>query len=119
MDLLTEDEEVVCHALEWTTQAHIRFAQAQLQAGAHATSMGDAYASSDLISPDMYRTFAHPYEKKVVEALAPTGKPYSVHICGDTSAIVGDMARWAPRSWSWTGRWTWARPGRRCPTPPC
>ena len=53
--------------------------------------MGDAYASSDLISPDMYRTFAHPYEKKVVEALAPTGKPYSVHICGDTSAIVGDM----------------------------
>ncbi|WP_191380489.1 uroporphyrinogen decarboxylase family protein [uncultured Flavonifractor sp.] len=91
MDLLTEDEEVVCHALEWTTQAHIRFAQAQLQAGAHATSMGDAYASSDLISPDMYRTFAHPYEKKVVEALAPTGKPYSVHICGDTSAIVGDM----------------------------
>ena len=62
MDLLTEEEEVVCHALEWTTQAHIRFAQAQLQAGAHATSMGDAYASSDLISPDMYRTFAWPYE---------------------------------------------------------
>ena len=93
MDLHTEEEEVVCHALEWTTQAHIRFAQAQLQAGAHATSMGDAYASSDLISPDMYRSFAWPYEKKVVEALASTGKPYSVHICGDTSAIVGDMGR--------------------------
>ena len=97
MDLLTEDEDVIRHALEWTTQAHIRFAQAQLQAGAHATSMGDAYASSDLISPDMYRTFAYPYEKLVVEALAPTGKPYSVHICGDTSSIVGDMGRLGAR----------------------
>src|SRR5699024_5681554 len=93
MDLLTEEPEVIHHALEWATEAHIRFARAQFQAGAHATSMGDAYASPNLISPEMYRAFAFPYERKVVQALEDLKKPYSVHICGDTSAIVEDMGR--------------------------
>lgn len=93
MDLLTEDEEVIRHALEWTTEAHIRFAKAQMRAGAHATSMGDAYASPNLISGDMYRTFAFPYEKQVAEALRAEGMPYSVHICGDTRAIISDMGK--------------------------
>ena len=93
VDLLTEEEEVIRHALEWTTEAHIRFAKAQLQAGAHATSMGDAYAGPNLISPEMYRSYGFPYEQKVVRSLSETGKPYSVHICGDTSRIVEDMGQ--------------------------
>jgi len=91
MDLLTEDEEKIFHAMEWATEAHIRFARAQLTAGAHATSMGDSYAGQNLISPDAYRKFAYPYEKKVVEALAGRTGAYSVHICGDTTRIVQDM----------------------------
>lgn len=93
VDLLTEDEDVIRHALEWTTEAHTRFALAQLKAGAHATSMGDAYASPNLVSPDMYRDFAFPYEKKVVENLHQTNLPYSVHICGDTNRIVPLMGQ--------------------------
>lgn len=93
MDLLTEEPEVIHHALEWTTEAHIRFAEAQLAAGAHATSMGDAYASPDLISPELYRTFVLPYEKKAAEAIQRHGAPYSVHICGDTTKIIGDMGK--------------------------
>lgn len=93
VDLLTEDEDVIRHALEWTTEAHTRFALAQLKAGAHATSMGDAYASPNLVSPDMYRDFAFPYEKKVVENLRQTNPPYSVHICGDTNRIVPLMGQ--------------------------
>lgn len=93
VDLLTEDEDVIRHALEWTTEAHTRFALAQLKAGAHATSMGDAYASPNLVSPDMYRDFAFPYEKKVVENLRQTNLPYSVHICGDTNRIVPLMGQ--------------------------
>ena len=97
VDLLTEDEEVIRHALEWTTEAHTRFALAQLKAGAHATSMGDAYASPNLVSPDMYRDFAFPYEQKVVENLRHTGMPYSVHICGDTNRIVPLMGQTGAR----------------------
>lgn len=90
MDLLTEDEDVIVRALEWATEAHIRFAKAQLKV-AHGSSMGDAYASPELISPDMYRTFALPCEKKTVEALKAAQKPYSIHICGDTTGIIRDM----------------------------
>ena len=97
VDLLTEDEEVIRHALEWTTEAHTRFALAQLKAGAHATSMGDAYASPNLVSPDMYRDFAFPYEQKVVENVRHTGMPYSVHICGDTNRIVPLMGQTGAR----------------------
>lgn len=91
MDLLDEEPEVIHHALEWATEAHARFARAQLLAGANATSMGDAYASADLISPNMYRQFANPYEKKVVQKIDDLGLPYSIHICGDASSIVADM----------------------------
>lgn len=90
IDLLTEDEDVIFHALEWATEAHTRFAAAQMKV-AHATSMGDAYASPNLISPDAYRKFAMPSEKKVVENLKSFHKPYSIHICGDTTSIIESM----------------------------
>ena len=91
MDLLTEEEDVIFHALEWATEAHSRFARAQLKI-AHATSMGDAYASPELVSPEMYRRFALPAEKKVVENVADLNKPYSIHICGNTTGIIEDMS---------------------------
>ena len=91
MDLLTEEEEVIHHALEWATEAHIRFAKAMRDL-THATSMGDSYAGPNLVSPKLYRQFALPYEKQVVQAVQTAGKPYSVHICGDTNLILADMA---------------------------
>lgn len=111
VDLLTEDEDVIRRALEWTTEAHTRFARAQLQAGAHATSMGDAYAGQNLISPDMYRKFAWPYEKQVAENLRDLQKPYSVHICGDATQIVGDMGRTGAKilEVDWMTDMGWAR----------
>lgn len=92
-DLLDEEPEVIQHALEWTTEAHARFARAQLMAGANATSMGDSYASMNLISPDMHREFAHPYEVQVVEKLKDLGLAYSIHICGDATPIIADMGK--------------------------
>ena len=91
MDLLTEDEDVIHHALQWATEAHIRFAKAMRDL-THATSMGDSYAGPNLISPNLYRQFALPYEKQVVSAVQTPDKPYSVHICGDTTKILDDMA---------------------------
>ena len=91
MDLLTEDEEVIHHALQWATEAHIRFAKAMRDL-THATSMGDSYAGPNLVSPKMYREFALPYEIQVVNAVQTKDKPYSVHICGDTNMILADMA---------------------------
>lgn len=97
MDLLEEEPEVINHALEWTTKVHINFAKAQLDAGAHATSMGDAYASTNLVSPEIFRNFAFGYEKQVVEAVQTEDKHYSIHICGDTNSIIKDMGETGAR----------------------
>ena len=97
LDLLEEDEEVIQHALEWTTRVHVAFAKAQLKAGATMTSMGDAYASPNLVSPDIYRTYAKPYECRVVEEVQTEEKPYSIHICGDTNKIIKDMGETGAR----------------------
>lgn len=91
MDLLTEEEAVIHHALQWATEAHIRFAKAMRNL-THSTSMGDSYAGPNLVSPKMYREFALPYEIQVVKAVQTEEKPYSVHICGDTNMILADMA---------------------------
>ena len=91
MDLIDEEPEVIHHALEWATEAHLIFAKAQYSVGSDATSMGDSFASADLISAAMYREFAFPYEKKVVEKLSDFNLPYAIHICGDASRIITDM----------------------------
>jgi len=93
IDLITEEENVILHALEWTAKVHSKFAKAQLEAGAHVTSMGDAYASPNLISPAAYHKFAYPMEKQVVEIVQTQNHPYSIHICGDTTKIIEDMGK--------------------------
>ena len=97
MDLLEEDEDVILHAIEWATDVHIAFAKAQLAAGANVTSMGDSYAGPNLVSPDVYRKFALPFEKIVVENVQTPQLPYSIHICGDTNFIIGDMGQTGAR----------------------
>jgi MtaA/CmuA family methyltransferase len=61
------------------------------EAGAHMVSNGDSPAGPDLISPGMYRRFALPSEKALVDAAGRLGLPYVLHICGNTSLILKDM----------------------------
>ena len=61
------------------------------EGGAHVTSNGDSPAGPDMISPDMYRTFALPYEQQVVGVAHAAGLPYILHICGNTEPILEDM----------------------------
>jgi MtaA/CmuA family methyltransferase len=91
MDLITEEPEVIHHALEWATKAHIIFANAMLEIS-HCTSMGDSYAGPNLVSPATYVKYALPYEQQVVQAVQTEGRPYSIHICGNTTKIIDHMA---------------------------
>lgn len=93
MDLIMGDRDKVNTLLEWCKEAHIRFAKAQIDVGAHITSMGDSYAGPNLVSPDTYREFALQKEIEVVNAIHEHGGKYSVHICGDTTKIIKDMAK--------------------------
>lgn len=91
MDLLTEDKRLINDVLEYCRKISAVFAKAQKDAGAHATSIGDAFAGPNLISPDMYREFALEPERKLAKDVQDYGIPFSIHICGNTNGIIQDM----------------------------
>lgn len=93
MDLLTEDEKLIKDVLDYCRRISAVFAKAQKDAGAHATSIGDAFAGPNLISPDMYRQFAFQPEVDLTKEVQDYGIPFSVHICGNTNGIIEDMGK--------------------------
>jgi len=90
MDLLT-DEDNAFSLLEYCTDVTCQFVRLMAQTGCHMVSNGDSPAGPEMISPQMYRRFALPYEKRIVEQAHRLGLPYTLHICGNTDAILADM----------------------------
>jgi uroporphyrinogen decarboxylase len=41
-----------------------------------------------MISPELYEKYALPFEKKIVDVAHKAGLPYTLHICGNTDAIL-------------------------------
>jgi len=92
LDLLdTEHEDLVFRLLDYCLEATTQFIDLMSQTGCHMVSNGDSPAGPELISPSMYKKFAFPYEKSVVDEAHRLGLPYGLHICGDTSLIIEDM----------------------------
>ncbi|MCP5119935.1 MAG: hypothetical protein GY953_54755, partial [bacterium] len=92
MDIMDpENEEDARLLLEFTTDATIQFIRLMAATGAHMVSNGDSPAGPSVVSPRIYRSFAMPYEKRVVEAAHGLGLPYMLHICGKTEPILDDM----------------------------
>jgi len=75
--------------LEFCVELEIAFARSQVEAGADLIGLGDAIASQ--VSPSMYRRFALPYERRIFAAVHAMGARTRLHICGDTTALLGDM----------------------------
>lgn len=69
----------------------IRFALAQVEAGADMIGVGDSVAS--LISPQMYEQFVLPFETRLFDAIHEAGAVVKLHVCGDISNSIGLMAR--------------------------
>jgi uroporphyrinogen decarboxylase len=75
--------------LDICVEADLRYARALRAAGAHGTSLGEL--GSDTISPAMYRKFVVPRLRKFYGAMREAGFPASLHQCGNTAAVLGDM----------------------------
>jgi len=89
MMMLYDQPELAHKILGFLTEIVIEFAVAQIEAGAPMIGAGDAAAS--LISPELYREFALPYEKQVADAVHKAGGFIKLHICGNTSAHLPYM----------------------------
>jgi uroporphyrinogen decarboxylase len=89
------EERRLRELLEITTATTIAFLEAQLDIGLDIVYMGDSLASADMISPEMYRTWAFPYHRAVYDAVADRchadGAVTMLHICGRNDAILADF----------------------------
>jgi len=92
MDLMMPGEEVE-KLLEYCTGVCIQFIDLMAATGVDMVSNGDSPAGPDMISPDMFRQFALPYETRLVEAAHKHNLPYLNHICGNTNLILEDMLK--------------------------
>lgn len=84
-----DDPAFVNDLFEFVTEMELRFAKAQIDAGADLIGVGDAAAS--LIGPKLYRDFVLPFERKLLNGLHAMGTRVRLHICGNTRKILADM----------------------------
>jgi uroporphyrinogen decarboxylase len=87
-----DQHDAVLRLLEYCYQQSLRYALAQAAAGADFVEIGDSTAGPDVCSPRIYRKFAYPFEVRLAADLAARGVSLVLHICGNTTAIMGDMA---------------------------
>lgn len=74
--------------IEFATQITIEYARAQFQAGSNIVEIADAMASTDMISPKMFREFVKPALTKITKSLEGI---LVLHVCGHTDPIITDI----------------------------
>jgi MtaA/CmuA family methyltransferase len=89
---LIDDEDLVKALSETCVEIAINKAKAYAKTEVDGLLVGDAGASSSLISPAHFKEFVFPYIKRFCEAIRPTGLILYLHICGCVRPIVEMMA---------------------------
>ncbi|MGB9681623.1 MAG: uroporphyrinogen decarboxylase family protein [bacterium] len=88
---LIDNPSLAHRIMELGTEISIQIGYALIEAGVDAIYIGDAWASSTIISPKQYREFCLPYHKKATEAFHKKGIPVYLHICGNSMPILEYM----------------------------
>lgn len=85
-----DDPPFVQAVMERCSEYALAYATALSRAGADLLSGGDSPAG--LLGPDAYRDLALPAERGLIERIqAATGKPVSLHICGNATPLLPAM----------------------------
>ncbi len=84
-----DDPTFVRDLFAFVVDMELRFARAQVEAGADLIGVGDAAAS--LVGPKIYQEFIWPYEKQLVDGLHGLGARVRLHICGDTRHLLAGL----------------------------
>jgi MtaA/CmuA family methyltransferase len=86
-----DDPPFVRALMEFVLEMELRFAWAQVEAGAELIGIGDAAAS--LIGPRFYAEFVWPWEQKMAQTLHDWGVAVRLHICGNTQPLLPAIGR--------------------------
>jgi uroporphyrinogen decarboxylase len=87
-----ELEPLCDRLLQHCAEAGLQFLRLMSETGAHMLSNGDSAAGPSVISPRMYRRWALPHERRFAAYAHALGRPYALHVCGNTRAILPDLA---------------------------
>jgi len=85
-----DDPDFVRELMAFVTEQEIRFALAQIQAGAEIIGVGDA--ASSLMGPEIFSDFTKEHHRAYVEAIHGAGALARLHICGQTADIMPLLA---------------------------
>lgn len=92
VNLLDATRGALIHKLlAYACEQVLRYARALIEAGAHVTMMGESISGPDVCSPEVYRRFAFPYQKRLIETLRAEGKVMGMHMCGNVTPIIEQM----------------------------
>ena len=86
-----DDPGFVRDLFSFVVEMELRWAKAEIAAGADLIAIGDAAAS--LVNPQTYRELVWPSQKQMVETIHSLGAHVRLHICGDTRLILEDIGR--------------------------
>jgi len=86
-----DDPGFVRDLFTFVVEMELRFARAQVEAGADLIGIGDAAAS--LVSATHYDEFIWPFEKRLIDGVHALGARVRLHICGNTRHILAGMGR--------------------------
>jgi MtaA/CmuA family methyltransferase len=85
----TDDPAFVRDLMDFVVEMELRFAQAQIDAGADWIGVGDAAAS--LVGPRRYGDFDLPWSRRLIGGIHEAGSRVRLHICGNTRRILPAM----------------------------
>lgn len=86
-----DDGDLLHELASFCVDVALKFATAQIEAGADIIGIGDAAAS--LTSRAIYDEFIFPHEKRLVDGIHAAGGRVRLHICGRTSHLLDAIAR--------------------------
>lgn len=86
-----DDPDAVLETMDVIVESALDFITHQVEAGAHAIGIGDAFCSQ--IGPVRYRELAWEGERRMIEHIHHLGAKAKLHICGDTTMLLPDMIR--------------------------
>ena len=89
---MAKDGAKVAKAFEHLTRHIIRFAEAQLAAGAEVIVLADPGSSGEIIGGEHFGRLVVPAIDMIVRAIKAHGTPVVLHICGNIMALVRELA---------------------------
>lgn len=79
--------------MEFVTQECIRFALAQIEAGADVICISDPSGTGEILGKRFFDEFTVTYLNKLLAAIKPTGVKTIVHICGQMHSVFEQVAK--------------------------